>query len=64
VSGSVALLACALAVASAAWGFWHYLGQEAVQVLGAAMIVLLAVDNFCIRRELNRCRKSDFVKKG
>jgi len=56
MSGSVALLAFALAAALAAWGFWHYLGQDAAHVLSTVMIVLLAGDNARIRRELARCR--------
>lgn len=61
---SFALPIAAAVIALAAWGFWHYLGQEAIHVLSAVMIVLLAGDNFRIKRELSRCKQSKCGKKA
>ncbi|MCD5997033.1 hypothetical protein KDX38_25990 [Pseudomonas sp. CDFA 602] len=49
---SIALLLTALAMAFLAWLFWAGLGQDAFAVFGALATVLLAVDNFRLRRQV------------
>lgn len=53
---SVLLLAVAVIVAMAAWVFWHYVGLNGFELLSTLMIVVLAVDNMRLRRELRNRR--------
>ena len=49
--GASLLLAAAL-VATGAWAFWHYLGEEAGPVFGLIMLLVFAIDNYRLRRRL------------
>jgi hypothetical protein len=44
------LLVAGVAVSGVAWGFWHYLGRDAMDVMSTLAIVLLAGDNVRLRR--------------
>ncbi len=57
MSDSIILLIAAAIVALAAWGFWRYLGMDAFQVLSTVMVVVFAVDNLRLRRELRKGRE-------
>lgn len=46
------LLVTGIIVSAAAWGFWHFLGREAMDVFTAGMLALLTIDNARLRREL------------
>lgn len=50
----VVLLLSGLAAASAAWTFWHYLGEHAFPALGAIVILALILDNRRLRKSLMR----------
>ena len=45
-------LAAAGAFLLTAWAFWHFLGEDAMDVLTASVIVLLAVENDRLRGAL------------
>ncbi|MCI3947810.1 hypothetical protein BW686_19685 [Pseudomonas syringae] len=49
---ALALLATAVVMAFFASLFWRSLGQDAFAVLGTLMLVVLAVDNFRLRRQV------------
>lgn len=46
------LLVTGIAVSSAAWAFWHYLGNDAFGVLNTIFLVATVADNIRLRREL------------
>lgn len=46
------LLVTGVAFSVFAWAFWHYLGNDAFGVLNTLFLVVLAVDNFRLRRQL------------
>ena len=48
------LLLVALMASLAAWCFWHYLGADAMNVMAALVIILLAADNARLRRAMAR----------
>ncbi|WP_193752098.1 hypothetical protein [Pseudomonas abietaniphila] len=50
-------LATAGVLSLTAWAFWHFLGEDAMDVLTASVIVLLAVDNDRLRRALAEAAK-------
>ena len=54
MSDSIILVMIAASLAALAWGFWHYFGQNALQVLTVVMLVCTAVDNLRLRRALRR----------
>jgi hypothetical protein len=47
---SILLLLTGVAVAAAAWGFWHFLGSDAFAVFTAMALATLALDNMRLRR--------------
>ncbi|MBD8184997.1 MULTISPECIES: hypothetical protein [Pseudomonas] len=49
---SIALLATAVVMAVLAWLFWAGLGEDAFGALSVVMMVILAVDNFRLRRQV------------
>ncbi|MBB3220689.1 hypothetical protein [Pseudoduganella umbonata] len=51
----VLLLAVALASASVAWAFWHFLGPDALDVLVLVALTGTIADNWRLRRALQRC---------
>jgi uncharacterized membrane protein YfcA len=53
---SMLLLICALGMSLLAWAILHYLGDDALSVIGAVTLISLAVDNFRLRRALVRHR--------
>lgn len=50
----VLLIAAALASALGAWAFWHFLGQDALDVLVLATLIGTIMDNWRLRRALQR----------
>jgi len=54
MNDSLLLMLVATLVASAAWAFWHYFGEEAVDAYTAVMAVLLVLDNVRLRRALKK----------
>ncbi|MBI6739159.1 hypothetical protein [Pseudomonas syringae] len=49
---SLALLATGIVMAFFAWLFWSSLGQDAFAVFGALMLVVLALENYRLRRQV------------
>ena len=50
------LVLTAIAASLFAWGFWHYLGANAMDVLSLVLLVIIAVDNVRLRRLLRAAR--------
>ena len=50
------LLLAAIVASLFAWGFWHYLGANAMDVLSLVLFVTIAVDNVRLRRLLKARR--------
>ncbi|WP_426192176.1 hypothetical protein [Massilia sp. DWR3-1-1] len=50
----LALLIAGMACSLLAWTFWHYLGADAVHVLGIVFILTLALDNRRLRARLRQ----------
>lgn len=48
----VALVCMAAAAALLAWAFWHYVGNNAFSLLPTIMLVIVALDNLRLRRQL------------
>lgn len=46
------LILTAAGVAVLAWGFWHFLGNSAFNVISAMALVAITVDNIRLRRQL------------
>jgi hypothetical protein len=46
------LLVTSAACSVAAWGFWHYLGNDAFSALNTLFLVASVVDNYRLRRLL------------
>lgn len=55
----VLLIVAALASSLAAWAFWHYLDQDAFDVLLIAALICSIGDNWRLRRALRRSGKED-----
>lgn len=53
------LILAALASSFAAWAFWHYLGQDAFDVLLMMALLCSIGDNWRLRRALRRSGKED-----
>lgn len=51
------LLITGIIAAAVAWGFWHFLGEQAFVALLAIVLVGLLVDNRRLRRELSRVKQ-------
>ena len=49
---SLSLLAAGVALSLTAWAFWHYLGNDALNVFVTIMLIVLAADNARLRRQL------------
>lgn len=49
---NLALLIVAAAFAALAWCLWHFLGQEALEVLVLLALVATVADNIRLRRRL------------
>ena len=54
---SLLFLVTAGVLSLTAWGFWHFLGRDALDVFTASILVLLAVDNDRLRRALAEATK-------
>ncbi|QVX17666.1 hypothetical protein DB356_24795 [Pseudomonas congelans] len=59
---SLALLATAIVMAFLSWLFWSSLGQDAFAVFGALMLVVLAVENSRLRRQVKALQASKAEK--
>lgn len=53
---SLSLLATAAVVSSAAWAFWHYLGNDALSTFTTIVLVGVVADNVRLRRQLRTKR--------
>ncbi|MDU8618912.1 hypothetical protein RYB67_10095 [Pseudomonas syringae] len=49
---SLALLATGIVMAFFSWLFWSSPGQDAFAVFGALMLVVLALENYRLRRQV------------
>ena len=47
-----ALIAAATVLSIMAWVFWHYLGDDAFDVLMLIFIIMLAADNYQLRKKI------------
>ncbi|MCK9709268.1 hypothetical protein [Pseudomonas syringae] len=52
MKGSLALLATGIVMAFFSWLFWSSPGQDAFAVFGALMLVVLALENYRLRRKV------------
>lgn len=52
MKASLALFVMALAFAGLAWCLWHFLGEEALEVLVLLALVATVADNIRLRRRL------------
>jgi hypothetical protein len=50
------LLLTAIVVATLAWAFFHYLGQDAWPILSALVIIVLTSDNVRLRRQVKELK--------
>lgn len=53
------LFLAAVACASLAWAFWHYLDADAVVVLMSLALVSAVADNLRLRRKLRERQQAD-----
>ncbi|MCP4118721.1 MAG: hypothetical protein GY737_25665 [Desulfobacteraceae bacterium] len=53
-----ALIAAAAVFSILAWVFWHYLGDDAFDVLMFIFLIVLAVDNYQLRKKI-KSKNSD-----
>lgn len=51
---SILLFVTALACSLAAWVFWHFLGEDALDVLVLVALICAVADNWRLRRTLHR----------
>jgi hypothetical protein len=52
------LILVAGVLAVLAWTFWHYLGKEAFSTLSTCMLIVVAMDNIRLRRQLRSDAKT------
>jgi hypothetical protein len=53
---SALLLLAAAACSTAAWTFWHFLGNDAFGIFALLALAVVAVDNLRLRRKLREKR--------
>ena len=51
-----ALIAAATVFSILAWVFWHYLGNDAFDVLMLIFIIVFAADNYQLRKKIKKNR--------
>lgn len=57
MKNAASLLFFGILFAAVAWLFWHVLGSDAMNVLVAVCLVVVAVDNARLRRQLRDARQ-------
>ena len=50
------LIGVALILAPLCWAFWHFLGQNAFQVITLICLLVVGADNFRLRRQMRALR--------
>jgi len=49
---NILLLVAGLLIAFCSWTFWHFLGEDAFDVLTTVLLLAIAADNIRLRRKL------------
>lgn len=53
----ILLILAALGCSLAAWAFWHYMDQDALEVLVLVALIAAIADNWRLRRALRSARE-------